>query len=66
MVKKLIALSIFALITSCSGKPGEFSIKGTTDTNDGTLIYRIIADANNQPMIIDSVAVASGVLSVLI
>ena len=60
MVKKLIALSIVALMISCSGTPGEFSIKGTTDTNDGTLIYRIIADANNQPMIIDSVAVASG------
>ena len=60
MIKKLIALSIIALITSCSGTPGEFSIKGSADTKDGTFIYRIIADANNQPMIIDSVAVMSG------
>lgn len=60
MMKKFITLSIIALITSCSGTPGEFSIKGMADTKDGTMIYRIVADANNQPMIIDSVAVASG------
>ena len=61
-MKKFITLSIIALITSCSGTPGEFSIKGMADTKDGTMIYRIVADANNQPMIIDSVAVASVLL----
>ena len=60
MIKKIIFLVTTAIFVGCSNKNGEFNINGSVDLKDGNMIYRIIADANQQPMVIDSIAVIGG------
>ena len=60
MIKKIIFLVTTVIFVGCSNKNGEFNINGSVDLKDGNMIYRIIADANQQPMVIDSIAVMGG------
>ena len=47
--------SFFLLvIVSCNSEPGYYSISGNIDAKDGLKVYRIIANSNNQPQIVDS------------
>ncbi len=41
-------------ILSCATEPGSYTISGTVNIDDKTKVYRVIADQNNQPKIIDS------------
>ncbi|HCZ10426.1 MAG TPA: hypothetical protein DHV04_06285, partial [Flavobacteriaceae bacterium] len=60
MLKKLLFFTSIVLLTGCSSNNGEFTIKGSTDVVDGNMIYRIIVDANQQPLIVDSLVVKDG------
>ena len=55
----LSVCSLFSLlfIVSCTSEPGYYSISGNIDVKDGIKIYRVIADANNQPKIVDSTTI---------
>ena len=59
MNKNLFILIILAIVYSCTQGKSEFTVKGSVDLKDGVMIYRIIADSNQQPKIIDSVSVKS-------
>jgi thiol-disulfide isomerase/thioredoxin len=54
----LLFCSFFLLfLVSCSSEPGYYSIEGNIDTKDGLKVYRIIANSNNQPQIVDSTTI---------
>ena len=57
---KYIFFTISLIFLSCSTPTNEFTIRGSIDLNDGNMVYRIIADANQQPLVIDSTAVING------
>ena len=57
---KYIFFTISLIFLSCSTPTNEFTIRGSIDLNDGIMVYRIIADANQQPLVIDSTAVING------
>ena len=57
MKNLLFFLVLTLFITACSTPSGEFKIDGAVDLKDGSMVYRVVADANQQPMIIDSAAV---------
>jgi peroxiredoxin len=59
MRKILFIVSVF-VFTACSTKSGEFNIKGSADLKDGNMVYRIVADNNQQPLMVDSIAVMGG------
>lgn len=59
-MKNTFFLVSILLLLGCSSKSGEFTIKGSVDLKDGNMVYRIIADANQQPMVIDSIAIVDG------
>lgn len=59
-MKNTFFLVSILLFLGCSSKSGEFTIKGSVDLKDGNMVYRIIADANQQPMVIDSIAIVDG------
>jgi hypothetical protein len=40
---------------SCQGS-GVLRIKGTIDVENGSNLYHIVADANNQPKVLDTLA----------
>lgn len=61
MIKKLFLLTLNIIILACSENSNEFMIQGSVDLKDGNMIYRVVADANQQPLIIDSTAVEGGV-----
>ena len=57
--------NIFFLLTNlffigCSTNSGEFIINGSIDLKDGDMVYRVIADSNQQPMVVDSITVVNG------
>ena len=60
MLKNILFLTISLIFLGCSTPTNEFTIQGSIDLNDGNMVYRIIADANQQPLVIDSTAVMSG------
>lgn len=49
----------FLILFSCSTEPGKYKISGNVDAKDGLKVYRIVADINNQPQIIDSTIINS-------
>lgn len=59
---KYFALILSLLILSCSNENG-FNLNGTIDTIDGTKVYVLQADQNNQPFIKDSTTVKSNKFS---
>ena len=61
MMKKIIFLASTLIFLACSSNNKEFTIVASVDLKDGNMVYRIMADANQQPLIIDSIAVKDGV-----
>jgi thiol-disulfide isomerase/thioredoxin len=62
---KNIFLSYSLLVlfmVSCQGS-GGLRIKGTTDIENGSNLYHIVADANNQPKVLDTLVVKDGQFS---
>ncbi len=49
MLKNILFLTISLIFLGCSTPTNEFTIQGSIDLNDGNMVYRIIADANQQP-----------------
>jgi len=60
-MKRIFFLLSAVFFIGCSTHNGEFKIKGTVDLNDGNMVYRIVADNNQQPLVIDSIAIEGGV-----
>ncbi len=60
MIKNLFFIISTLIFLSCSSNSDEFNIKGSVDLKDGNMVYRIVADANQQPLVIDSIAIVGG------
>jgi len=60
MMKNIFCLVSTVIFLACSSNDNEFKIKGSVDLKDGNMVYRVVADANQQPLIIDSTAVVGG------
>ena len=54
-----ISLSFLVLLGSCGSQENKFVLTGNADVSDGTKIYVLQADQNNQPYIKDSTTVQS-------
>ncbi|MDG1291819.1 MAG: TlpA disulfide reductase family protein [Flavobacteriaceae bacterium] len=59
-MRKILFIVSVIVFTACSTKSGEFNIKGSADLKDGNMVYRIVADNNQQPLMVDSIAVLGG------
>jgi peroxiredoxin len=59
-MKTYIQLVLAGLLLFACQSPGTFKIKGAVDLANGKKVYRIIANANNQPQVIDSAEVNAG------
>ena len=59
-MKKLIQIALSFLLLSCSTESEKFKIIGTTDLDDGKKIFRVVADQNNQPIVLDTIIVSKG------
>ena len=58
MLKKIITfLSLAFMIASCDSSSTILKIKGGTDLENGSTIYHIVADQNNQPKTLDTILV---------
>jgi thiol-disulfide isomerase/thioredoxin len=61
MNKNLIYLISTALILlSCQTNSDQMRIKGSTDLEDNSRIFRIVPDLNNQPKVLDTLVVQGG------
>ena len=50
MLKKIIVFSSLVLVyASCDTSSSTLKIRGNTDLPDGTDLYHLVADQNNQP-----------------
>ena len=56
---RFVCLSILVLLGSCGSQENQFELTGRADVADGTKIYVLQADQNNQPFIKDSTTVKS-------
>jgi peroxiredoxin len=60
-VKKLlirfVSLSTLIILSSCGSQENQFVLTGSADVADGTKVYLLQADQNNQPFIKDSTTV---------
>ena len=56
---RFISLSLLVLLSSCGSQENQFELIGNADVADGTKIYVLQADQNNQPYIKDSTTVQS-------
>ena len=62
MYKKItLFFSLLSIIFSCQNNSNNFIIKGSTDLENGSKIYHIVADQNNQPKTLDTLDVNEGV-----
>ena len=59
-MKNICCLASTVIFLACSSNDNEFKIKGSVDLKDGNMVYRVVADANQQPLIIDSTTVVGG------
>jgi len=59
LIFKVISLSSIIFLSSCGSSDNQFELIGNTDLTDGTMIYVLQADQNNQPYIKDSTSVQS-------
>lgn len=60
----LILLGLLIVLNACQGvEKNTFKLNGTTNLPDGKQIFRIQANANNQPTTIDTATVANGKFS---
>ncbi len=60
MMKKILFLTSTLVFLACSSNNSEFIVNGSVDIEDGNMVYRIVADANQQPIVIDSITVLGG------
>ena len=61
MFKKIFTIiSITLLLVACDGTSTSLKIKGNTDLDDGSILYHIVADVNNQPKTLDTLTVNTG------
>ena len=61
MFKKIFAIiSITLFLVACDGTSTSLKIKGNTDLDDGSILYHIVADVNNQPKTLDTLTVNTG------
>ena len=56
---RLFSLSYLLFLSSCGSSDNQFELIGNADVSDGTMIYVLQADQNNQPYIKDSTSVQS-------
>ena len=56
---RLFILSYLLFLSSCGSSDNQFELIGNADVSDGTMIYVLQADQNNQPYIKDSTSVQS-------
>ena len=56
---RFISLSFLVILGSCGSQENKFVLTGNADVSDGTKIYVLQADQNNQPYIKDSTTVQS-------
>ena len=56
---RLFSLSYLLFLSSCGSSDNQFELNGNADVSDGTMIYVLQADQNNQPYIKDSTSVQS-------
>ena len=56
---RLFSLSYLLFLSSCGSSDNQFELIGNVDVSDGTMIYVLQADQNNQPYIKDSTSVES-------
>ncbi len=56
---RLFSLSYLLFLSSCGSSDNQFELIGNVDVSDGTMIYVLQADQNNQPYIKDSTSVQS-------
>ena len=56
---RLFSLSYLLYLSSCGSSDNQFELIGNADVSDGTMIYVLQADQNNQPYIKDSTSVQS-------
>ncbi len=55
-----LLLFVFVSIIACQNGINSLKIKGTSDLDNGSKIFHIKADANNQPQVIDTLTVYEG------
>jgi thiol-disulfide isomerase/thioredoxin len=61
MFKKIFTIiSITLFLVACDGTSTSLKIKGNTDLDDGSILYHIVADVNNQPKTLDTLTVNTG------
>ncbi|MBJ34857.1 MAG: hypothetical protein CMC90_03025 [Flavobacteriaceae bacterium] len=56
---KILRLTFLFLLSSCGTSDKQYELIGNADVSDGTMIYILQADQNNQPFINDSTSVQS-------
>ena len=59
IIFRVLSLSSLILLSSCGSSNNQFELIGNADVSDGTMIYVLQADQNNQPYIKDSTSVVS-------
>ena len=59
LIFKVLGLSFLFFLNSCGSSDNQFELIGNADLSDGTMIYVLQADQNNQPYIKDSTSVQS-------
>ena len=59
IIFRVLSLSSLILLSSCGSSNNQFELIGNADVSDGTMIYVLQADQNNQPYIKDSTSVQS-------
>ena len=59
LLLRLFSLSYLLYLSSCGSSNNQFELLGNADVSDGTMIYVLQADQNNQPYIKDSTSVQS-------
>ena len=59
LILKVLGLSFLFFLNSCGSSDNQFELIGNADVSDGTMIYVLQADQNNQPYIKDSTSVQS-------
>ena len=59
LIFRVLSLSSLIFLSSCGSSNNQFDLIGNADVSDGTMIYVLQADQNNQPYIKDSTSVQS-------
>ena len=59
LIYRIFCLSFLLFLSSCVSSDNQFELIGNADVSDGTMIYVLQADQNNQPYIKDSTSVVS-------